>query len=78
MNSEGFARARPLVSYITPFLSSRSWHALTHFFLVSPIAGKQNGMEVLIQGNQSKAASEYLINNRVPKAWIEVQGQGKR
>jgi hypothetical protein len=35
-------------------------------------------MEVLIQGNQSKAASEYLINNRVPKAWIEVQGQGKR
>jgi hypothetical protein len=54
---------------------------LLNLLLASPIAGKQNGMEVLIQGNQSKAAVEYLISNRVPKGWIEVQNQvatGKR
>ncbi|KIK64969.1 hypothetical protein GYMLUDRAFT_56467 [Collybiopsis luxurians FD-317 M1] len=43
---------------------------------VSPIPGKSAanaGMEVLVQGKQSKAVVDYLIGKGVPKKWIEVK-----
>ncbi|TFK37567.1 hypothetical protein BDQ12DRAFT_736100 [Crucibulum laeve] len=41
---------------------------------VSPIFGKpaNSGMEVLIQGKQGKAVTEYLTAKGIPKKWIEV------
>lgn len=41
---------------------------------VSPIPGKpaNSGLEVLVQGKQSKAVVEYLTGQGVPKKWIEV------
>ncbi|KIK64967.1 hypothetical protein GYMLUDRAFT_258511 [Collybiopsis luxurians FD-317 M1] len=43
---------------------------------VSPIPGKSAanaGMEVLVQGKQSKVVVDYLIGKGVPKKWIEVK-----
>ncbi|PVG00665.1 hypothetical protein CPB86DRAFT_182390 [Serendipita vermifera] len=40
---------------------------------VSPIPGKANQLEVLVQGKQSKAVSEYLMDKGVPKRWIEIE-----
>ncbi|EEB89986.1 hypothetical protein MPER_11865, partial [Moniliophthora perniciosa FA553] len=41
---------------------------------VSPIPGKPAGagLEVLVQGKQAKAVTEYLLGKGVPKKWIEV------
>ncbi|KIJ34908.1 hypothetical protein M422DRAFT_34849 [Sphaerobolus stellatus SS14] len=39
---------------------------------ISPIPGKGNaGMEVLVQGKQIKAVTDFLISQGVPKKWIE-------
>lgn len=42
--------------------------------LVSPIPGKPagSGLEVLVQGKQSKAVVDHLIARGIPKKWIEV------
>ncbi|PBL00217.1 eukaryotic translation initiation factor SUI1 family protein [Armillaria gallica] len=42
---------------------------------VAPIQGKgaNAGLEVLVQGKQSKAATDYLVGKGVPKRWIEVK-----
>ncbi|KAF8491966.1 hypothetical protein JB92DRAFT_2752438 [Gautieria morchelliformis] len=37
---------------------------------VSPVPGKGNMMEVLVQGKQIKAVTEFLIEQGVPKRWI--------
>ncbi|KAF9463370.1 eukaryotic translation initiation factor SUI1 family protein [Collybia nuda] len=41
---------------------------------ISPIAGKpaNSGLEVLVQGKQSKAVVDYLTGQGIPKRWIEV------
>ncbi|KAF5359004.1 hypothetical protein D9758_004879 [Tetrapyrgos nigripes] len=41
---------------------------------VSPVPGKpaNSGMEVLVQGKQSKAVVDYLLGKGVPKKWINV------
>ncbi|KAH6904451.1 eukaryotic translation initiation factor SUI1 family protein [Coprinopsis sp. MPI-PUGE-AT-0042] len=41
---------------------------------VSPIVGKPagSGLEVLVQGKQSTAVLEYLMEKGIPKKWIEV------
>lgn len=39
--------------------------------IVSPMPGKGNAMEVLVQGKQIKAVTEFLIAQGVPKMWIE-------
>ncbi|KAG6811004.1 hypothetical protein H0H92_009381 [Tricholoma furcatifolium] len=41
---------------------------------VAPIPGKAagSGMEVLVQGKQSRAVLEYLTGKGIPKKWIEV------
>ncbi|RDB15094.1 Eukaryotic translation initiation factor 2D [Hypsizygus marmoreus] len=42
---------------------------------VAPIPGKPagSGLEVLVQGKQSKAVVDYLTGRGIPKKWIEVQ-----
>ncbi|KAK0184569.1 eukaryotic translation initiation factor SUI1 family protein [Armillaria mellea] len=42
---------------------------------VAPIQGKgaNAGLEVLVQGKQSRAATDYLVGKGVPKRWIEVK-----
>ncbi|SJL15774.1 uncharacterized protein ARMOST_19279 [Armillaria ostoyae] len=48
---------------------------------VAPIQGKgaNAGLEVLVQGKQSKAATDYLVGKGVPKRWIEVkEAAGKK
>lgn len=42
------------------------------FETVTPITPKSNQMEVLVQGKQGKAVTEYLINKGIPKKWIVV------
>lgn len=42
------------------------------FEIVAPITPKSNQMEVLVQGKQGKAVTEYLINKGIPKKWIVV------
>ncbi|KAF8591696.1 hypothetical protein K439DRAFT_1401788 [Ramaria rubella] len=39
---------------------------------VSPVPGKGNAMEVLVQGKQIKPVTELLVAQGVPKRWIEV------
>ncbi|KAK7470327.1 hypothetical protein VKT23_001758 [Stygiomarasmius scandens] len=41
---------------------------------ISPVPGKpaNSGMEVLVQGKQSKAVVDYLTGKGVPKKWIQV------
>jgi hypothetical protein len=41
---------------------------------VSPITGKP-GVEVLVQGKQGKAVTEYLVGKGIPKNWIHVSGK---
>jgi len=38
---------------------------------VSPAPGKASGLEVLVQGKQIKAVTEFLLSRGVPKKWIE-------
>ncbi|KAG6374045.1 hypothetical protein JVT61DRAFT_4685 [Boletus reticuloceps] len=38
---------------------------------VSPAPGRASGLEVLIQGKQIKAVTEFLLSRGVPKKWIE-------
>ncbi|KAG7452039.1 eukaryotic translation initiation factor SUI1 family protein [Guyanagaster necrorhizus] len=48
---------------------------------VTPIQGKgaNAGSEVLVQGKQSKAVTDYLVGKGVPKRWIEVkEAAGKK
>lgn len=47
---------------------------------VSPLPGKQTGSQILVHGNQSKAAFEYFTSSGVPKRWVEIQDEagGKR
>jgi hypothetical protein len=42
--------------------------------IVSPVPGKpaNSGMEVLVQGKQSKAVVDYLLGKGVPKNWIKA------
>jgi len=44
---------------------------------VSPTPGKSSGMEVLVQGKQMKAVTEFLASRGVPKRWVETVGEGK-
>ncbi|KAG8824701.1 hypothetical protein FRC18_010470 [Serendipita sp. 400] len=39
---------------------------------ISPVLGKPNLMEVLVQGKQGKAVTDYLLEHGIPKKWIEV------
>ncbi|KAJ7468669.1 eukaryotic translation initiation factor SUI1 family protein [Mycena latifolia] len=39
---------------------------------VSPRVGGTPGLEVLVQGKQSKVVVEYLMDKGIPKKWIEV------
>ncbi|KAF7329716.1 Eukaryotic translation initiation factor SUI1 family protein [Mycena kentingensis (nom. inval.)] len=39
---------------------------------VAPCPGNAPGHEVLVQGKQQKAVSDYLLEKGVPKKWIEV------
>ncbi|KAH7908853.1 hypothetical protein BJ138DRAFT_1115485 [Hygrophoropsis aurantiaca] len=42
---------------------------------VSPMQGKNAGLEVLVQGKQIKAVSDLLLSRGVPKKWIESADQ---
>jgi len=38
---------------------------------VSPVAGKPNEMEVMVQGKQIKAVTDLLLAKGIPKRWIQ-------
>jgi len=40
---------------------------------VSPLAGKNAGLEVLVQGKQVKPVVDLLISKGVPKQWIDAE-----
>nr|VWO97766.1 N/A [Ganoderma boninense] len=42
---------------------------------VSPMQGKPNSLEVMVQGKQFKAVTDLLIARGVPKQWIETADQ---
>jgi len=39
---------------------------------VTPLPGKNAGLEVHIQGKQIKTVVELLLNQGIPKKWIET------
>lgn len=47
--------------------------ASTYHILVALVTGKPNQYEVLVQGKQGKAVTEYLMSKGVPKKWIELE-----
>ncbi|KAI0370925.1 eukaryotic translation initiation factor SUI1 family protein [Pilatotrama ljubarskyi] len=42
---------------------------------VSPLHGKPNALEVMVQGKQIKAVTDLLVGHGVPKRWIESSDQ---
>ncbi|TBU43036.1 eukaryotic translation initiation factor SUI1 family protein [Dichomitus squalens] len=44
---------------------------------VSPVHGKPNSLEVMVQGKQIKAVTDLLISRGVPERWIEAEDQTK-
>lgn len=40
---------------------------------VSPLQGKANQLEVMVQGKQGKIVTDYLLQRGVPKKWIEFE-----
>ncbi|KAI0632800.1 eukaryotic translation initiation factor SUI1 family protein [Trametes polyzona] len=42
---------------------------------VTPIQGKPNSLEVMVQGKQIKAVTDFLLSRGVPKRWIESLDQ---
>ncbi|KAI0651354.1 eukaryotic translation initiation factor SUI1 family protein [Trametes meyenii] len=42
---------------------------------VTPVHGKPNSLEVMVQGKQIKSVTELLITRGVPKRWIEASDQ---
>jgi hypothetical protein len=70
---ESYAQHKPLVRPFSPFSNASSQFAnRSTFEIVAPITPKSNQMEVLVQGKQGKAVTEYLINKGIPKKWIVV------
>ena len=45
---------------------------------VSPVQGKPNSLEVMVQGKQIKAVTDMLIAHGVPKRWIESATEKKK
>ncbi|KIJ18160.1 hypothetical protein PAXINDRAFT_167424 [Paxillus involutus ATCC 200175] len=44
----------------------------------SPAPGKTSGLEVLVQGRQIKAVTEFLLSRGIPKKWIEAADLTKK
>jgi translation initiation factor 1 (eIF-1/SUI1) len=44
----------------------------THVQTVTPLQGKNAGLEVMVQGKQIKAVVELLLSKGVPKRWIQA------
>jgi len=40
---------------------------------VAPVNGKANQLEVLVQGKQGKAVTEYLMGKGILRKWIELE-----
>ena len=45
---------------------------------VSPVHGKPNALEVMVQGKQIKAVTDMLVARGVPKRWIESSDQSEQ
>jgi hypothetical protein len=75
-NYESYAQLKLLVRPLSllPFQFANSSLSET----VTPITPKSNQMEVLVQGKQGKAVTEYLINKGIPKKWIVVDDSTKK
>ena len=53
------------VSLFLPSLTS------TESVIVGPLPGKSSDSEVMVQGQQIKVVTDFLISKGVPKRWIE-------
>lgn len=69
MSSDGHVRVPHLVRFWRALLG---YSHMTCGFAVSPTPGKASGLEVLVQGKQIKAVTEFLLSRGVPKKWIEA------
>ena len=79
MRSPNIWYGRSLILYLFCFFSIRRLFPFST--TVTAITPKSNQMEVLVQGKQGKAVTEYLINKGIPKKWIVVDdstGTGKK
>ena len=69
---ESYARLKLLVRSLSYFITYIQFINCSLSETVTPITPKSNQMEVLVQGKQGKAVTEYLINKGIPKKWIVV------
>lgn len=53
------------------FIYPRTDFVLIYLHSVSPLPGKNAGLEVMVQGKQLKAVANLLMTKGVPKKWIE-------
>ncbi len=55
---------------------------ISHDFVrvVTPIHGKPNALEVMVQGKQIKNVTEFLLARGIPKSWVASsdQASGKK
>lgn len=54
------------------FLQQENHANAKKMWIVSPVPGRGNAVEVLVQGKQVKAVTELLLAQGVPKRWIET------
>ena len=45
---------------------------------VSPVQGKPNSLEVMVQGKQIKAVTDLLVARGVPQRWIHTEGKSEQ
>lgn len=44
---------------------------------VSPLPGKTTDQEVMVQGKQIKAVTDFLVSKGVPSQWIKAKSESK-
>lgn len=75
MNSNEYVRHPLLVGISFPFTN---FPVSIKCMIVSSVPGRGNAMEVLVQGKQIKAVTDFLIAQGVPKKWIEAIDLSKK
>lgn len=58
--------------------ASRQYETYDFASTVSPVQGKPNMLEVMVQGKQAKAVTDLLVARGVPKMCINGSDQGEK
>lgn len=75
---ESYAQLKLLVRPLSYYYCLFTVRQRSFSEIVTPITPKSAQMEVLVQGKQEKAVTEYLINKGIPKKWIVVDDSTKK